>query len=247
MQSQEDTAVINRDVLAIFVIKRDSGEPIYFCGTGFVIAPSILITCAHCVNADLPQDHVYGVLIQEEDRWISKLLVNIEKDPSGCDLATANVDLAPSIPWILPQNDLLYGEDVFTFGYPLLDKKRLDSGMIQFQVSGRYLQGYVTRPFYFDLLKDQRIKSYELDMPAPAGISGAPLIGIRSHKIYGVIYGANDVGTVAELSYLDEETGQLVPEKQRILSFGLAHHTDSLRHLRGSATRGLSLSEFMSK
>lgn len=44
---------------------------------------------------------------------------------------------------------------------------------------------------------------------------------------------------------MDEE-GKRTPEAQRIVSFAVAHHTDSLLSLSGAATSGRTLREYLS-
>jgi hypothetical protein len=74
-------------------------------------------------------------------------------------------------------------------------------------------------------------------MPAPAGISGAPLIrGTRS--VVGVVFGTNDVATVESLAQVDPDTGKREPEVLRVVSFGLAHVTATLWEASSTATGG---------
>ena len=82
-------------------------------------------------------------------------------------------------------------------------------------------------------------------MPAPDGLSGAPLIVRGSDAIVGVVYGTIDVARTEEVSAVDPETGARTPQVQRIVSFGLAHHTWALGELRGPATGGRPLADVM--
>jgi hypothetical protein len=144
----------------------------------------------------------------------------------------------------LPTDDMAYGTDVWTAGYPFTDPRRVGD-RLTFNLGARYLQGYVTQSFYYDAPDGSRIPSYELDMPTPGGLSGAPLVRVGSNKVYGVVYGTNDVHLTQQTARIDEVTGEAIPEVHRIVSFGLAHYTDSLRNLRGTATDGLPLAEFL--
>jgi hypothetical protein len=87
--------------------------------------------------------------------------------------------------------------------------------------------------------------SYELDMPAPEGLSGAPVVLHGTKAVVGVVYGHNDVALVEEHATVDDETGARSPEVLRIVSFGLAHHTHTLHELRGKATGGRPLKELV--
>ena len=114
-----------------------------------------------------------------------------------------------------------------------------------FQLNGRFLEGYVMRSFYYEHLRFGRTPSYELDMPTPAGLSGAPLVRTGSQDVIGVIYGSNDVATIEQMAQINTDTGKREPEIHRIISFGLAHYTETLRKLSGAATKGLPLYEFL--
>ena len=78
--------------------------------------------------------------------------------------------------------------------------ERVDLGRRpRFLLAGRYLQGYVTRSFAYEHQEFGRITSYELDMPAPTGLSGAPLLKVGTMEVYGVIYGSHSVETIEQL------------------------------------------------
>ena len=87
--------------------------------------------------------------------------------------------------------------------------------------------------------------SYELDMPTPEGLSGAPLVIVGTKKVIGVIYGTHDVGLIEHFRRTDPETGEREAEIQRVVSFGLAHYTDTLRNASATVTEGKSLAEFL--
>jgi hypothetical protein len=86
--------------------------------------------------------------------------------------------------------------------------------------------------------------SYELDMPAPEGLSGSPLLS-GDDMVIGVVYGNNEVATIDQFSSIDPTTGERQPEIQRVVSFALAYHTDALSNLTGKATHGVALKEYL--
>jgi hypothetical protein len=103
-------------------------------------------------------------------------------------------------------------------------------------VQPRVFRGYITRDFIDNNHPGwgpQR--AYELDMPAPRGLSGAPLIvhsiGPVGLRLVGVVYGSTSIDTMA-----DDGT---------VVSFGLAHHWDVLRALSGPATSDRPLHELL--
>lgn len=240
--------VMGRDVLPIFVIpKADPINPVSFQGTGFLIGLGLMITCWHCVREALPadQDYAVGVKSDDHDTYDSYVLSDISQDENGTDLATARVNLQPHLPLVLDNSTVQTGSDVLTYGYPLTDSQLIQNGQIDFILNPRYLQGYVTRSFWYQPPEFGKVKSYELDMLTPAGLSGAPLIRLRTHQVVGVIYGSNDVGSIDQFASVNPETGQREPEVQRIVSFGLAHHTETINNLIGAATKNQPLSHYL--
>ena len=238
-------AALVQDVLPIFLSERGKPpKPLDACGTGFLIADRVLVACWHCVRAPLDTNRFYAVAEWNGSSYIPRELTNITQ-VAPLDLATANVDMYPRVPLKLSHDTLPIGADVYTFGYPLTTKERRLEGDFRFRLQARYLQGYVTRSFDYEPAGFGTTATYELDMPAPAGISGAPLLTLGSTEVVGVVYGSSDVATVEELARVDAETGARTPEIQRIVSFGLAHHTETLWELSSLATGGRSLSEIL--
>jgi hypothetical protein len=101
------------------------------------------------------------------------------------------------------------------------------------------------RTFHYSQNEFGQVVSYELDMPTPVGLSGAPLVDRRTRTVIGVVYGTNDVALIEELSTVDPESGSRLPEIQRKVSFGLAHFTDSLRALTNDLTENMPLADFI--
>jgi hypothetical protein len=87
-------------------------------------------------------------------------------------------------------------------------------------------------------------EAYELDMPTPEGLSGAPLIRMGSKEVVGVVYCTNEVALIKQFEQVDED-GRREPEIHRVVSFGLAHSTSSLHSLSGPATGGIPLGQCM--
>jgi hypothetical protein len=116
----------------------------------------------------------------------------------------------------------------------------------RFALNGRLLRGYITRLFRYDDHSLGRISAYELDMLAPEGLSGAPLVYRPGDSVIGVVYGRHEVGLVDEFSRLDPETGVATPEIQRIVSFGLACDTSTLFALTTPATGDVTLVDHLS-
>jgi hypothetical protein len=142
----------------------------------------------------------------------------------------------------------VFGTDVWSLGYP---HTRVEpSSTPEFdkllRPNGRYMQSYVMRVFSYDQPGFGSTRSYELDMPALEGMSGAPIIRLQTQEILGVLYGRNDVEVIEEFGSRDPDTGErLTPEVVRMTYFALAHHTITLGNLKGTATQGLALRQFL--
>jgi hypothetical protein len=152
------------------------------------------------------------------------------------------------MPWRLSGSEPQGWAEVFSLGYPLADRTRSSDREIVVEMTARTLKGYVVRTF-----ENTRHAgfgpqlSYELDMPAPSGMSGAPVLqtGNGSVRLVGVVYGTADSYTIAEQSRVDEASGLRTPEVRRYVTFALAHHLRSVAALSGDATRGQTIAELL--
>ena len=149
-------------------------------------------------------------------------------------------DVGGAIPRILrltlgPTN-VTGSTDVGTFGYPFTAPRKHDDGRTTWHLEARWLEGYITRVFTYDHPKIGGTPSYEVDMQAPRGLSGAPLIELGAGKgghgvVVGVVYGANDVAMIEHTEWVDPETGA----------------RDTLRELHGRATDMRPLAEHLAE
>lgn len=233
-------------ILPIFVGKQGTDwQPIEFAGTGFVLfaqAADVFVTCWHCVNQPLDEGYEYRVAFSDPSGSKRALQLNfLEQDRNGSDLATAIVMDIPRSPFHLAEKATETADWVRTYGYPLTRKVLLATGSPSFALDARYLEGYVTQAFVHERPGWGSTPSYELDMPTPAGLSGAPLIDKQTGLITGVIYGGRDTYAITELATVDPRSGEQRPEVQRIVNFGLAHYLPTLRNCIGMATGGRPL------
>jgi hypothetical protein len=86
------------------------------------------MTCRHCVKEDLPPKHTYGGVVLKNNQAICYPLTNIERDHNGTDIALAAIDLLPKAGFMLSAEAFFPGADVFTYGFPLTEKIRLEEG-----------------------------------------------------------------------------------------------------------------------
>jgi hypothetical protein len=257
--AQADTAIF-----PIFLCEeRPPPEPpriLAFAGTGFQIGPlDLLVTCWHVVEHE-PEGHGFAAGFSQPDGTYTMVpVLDVSRDVNGTDMATGrlfephpNPDMRLLVgPDTRAAKDPLrvptMGTDVFTVGYPLTAETRDPiTGEKRWELHARLLRGYTTRVFDFDRPGFGPVRSWEIDMPAPEGLSGAPLIMGGTSYVIGVVYGVNEVARIAEYAVDDPATGERRPEVLRIERFALATYTDDFRKLAGTATGGQPLSELMS-
>jgi len=240
------------DVLPIFVVDYayEQPPPMSHEGTGFLVGKNVLVTCWHCVRAELEGSLAYAAVKQlPNGRFALSRLADIQQDPTGTDLATARVTFEPELGLTIADSPApSFGTDIWSFGYPLTDVQAHPEMQMRksFQLNGRNMQSYVMRTFHNDWPGFGKIPSYEIDMPSLAGMSGAPIVRTGSTEVIGVLYGRNDAETIEEFGSKDPDTKErLTPEIVRMTYFAAAHFTNTLKHLRGKATDGQSLIEYL--
>ena len=237
---------LEKDVFPIFVVRKsDTVMPVLFCGTGFLIAPHVLITCWHCISQTLASGQLYAALVKETEGYTTHFLLNMQQHSQDLDLAIAQVDIAPEFGLSLSMQELLPGDDVITYGYPPVDKVLAGNEDTKLWLNARFLRGYITRSFYYDHADFARTHSYELDMPLTENLCGAPIIKRGTKEVAGVIFGNLSMPGEKYSPKVEHKTKKRQPRNEQSISFGLAHHTDSLWSLQGMASNGQPLGEFL--
>lgn len=239
------------DHIVPIIIGRDGSDgfrPVSFEGTGFVVAPGVLVTCWHCVSAVPPPEERYAAVLPRpgESGYKAAFIGNVSQHPSGIDLALASIDHRPTTLLSISAMAMRMGADVTSFGYPYSNFVRRTDSTLTLMLEGRYLQGYVTRAFRDQDRGFGSTEAYELDMPTPEGLSGAPLLRMGTAEVIGVVYGTSEVALIKHFETIDNY-GRREPEVQRIVTFGLAHYTTALHTLSGPATNGVPLLEYVRK
>ena len=227
-------------VLPILKFRRAAeGEyaPVGVAGTGFTFGEHTLVTCWHCVSGELAEDEVYGVAYRSEGLdqpgydSVSEL---VDLGQVGeRDLALARIGIAVEPRLTLAEKPAAWGEDVVACGYPLprgvndpfYRTMRLES-------NATMLKGYVTRLRLDDRPGWRPVRAYELDMPAPPGVSGSPLFRPHPLEVVGVVYREQDI---------------TVPDSERVIYFAYAHHLTTLRAARAKATDDVPLAEYLAR
>ncbi len=219
--------------LASFRLVDGGYKPVRICGTAFTFGEGTLVTCWHCVSAPLPADEVYAAAVREGGIYTTGYthalpIELLARDQQDSDLALGRVAQQLDVSLSLSDLPFAWGQEVMAIGYPLPRQAGLN-----FSTSARLLKGYVTRLMLDPRPGWQETRAYELDLPAPAGVSGAPLLHPESLSVGGVIFG----------EWGDSEPGQ----ERRSYSFALAHHLDTLAAASGPATDGKSLRDYLAR
>jgi len=157
-----------------------------FEGTGVVVAPGLFLTCWHCVQTPLSDGEYYATLhMPNAERGPLRILdlLNITQDDSGADVALANIRYKPPEALRFDDSASVFGEDVWTWAYR--SDGRTPAGV---SVTPRLLKGYITRSFKHST-PFGITSAFELDLPAPAGTSGAPIFRGQTNRLVGMIYG----------------------------------------------------------
>lgn len=217
----------------IWPLKFGAAKPSYLSAKAF--ADSIAEIILRAKLQTNTAEELYDALPQGLRERLKPIL-----NANGSDLASGNVPLVGGAGLSLHGTTEKVGADVWTYGYPLTSPPDEDSPSWKFD--GRFLQGYVTRHVDYG---EARIPSYELDMRAPEGLSGAPIMLFRSTEVVGVVYGVTDVRRIEEWATVDPDTGEPRPEIQRVESFALAHQAETLANLAGAAMEGKPLKRFL--
>ena len=246
MTTNSESAIRYEDYFSGLVIpiakfnRNDKGEyePIEEVGTGFTFGEQTVVTCWHCVSGPLKDDEFYaavtrsvGTDAQPYDSYWG--LNDLEQDANGSDLALARIDTTVDIHLTLGTDNASWGEDVVACGYPMpLNTVNVKTQQPLIDTNASVYKGYVSRIRSNDFPGQPETRLYELDMPAPPGMSGSPVFRSGTLEVVGVIV---------------SEQGYEVPGTNRQTVFAYAHHLWVLQAAKGAATDNLPLSEYLKR
>lgn len=243
---EQEPPVRNEDLFSALVLpvsrfgpgKHGEPEPIAAVGTGFTFGEQTFVTCWHCVRDPLGEGEFYAAVGRSEgtdgqdyDRYFE--LQNLERDRNGSDLALARVDYTVPTRLALASQPPGWGQDVMACGYPLpLNTRDAATREPLINTNAMLFKGYVIRIRNADFPGQPETRMYELDMPAPPGLSGSPVLLPDSREVVGVLV---------------TERGYGVPGEPRTIYFAYAHHLWVLRAASGTATGNLPLGQFLGR
>ena len=164
-------------------------------GTAFAVGDRV-VTCWHILKGAAEAGLEVGLTFP--DGGIRRFVpVAFERSSDGHDLAIGELPWTPE-PQFSLSGDLHEGLDVYSYGYPLTQISQDLDGERTFKLGLKLFKGYVVSATALEFPGYPVASGLELDMPAPGGMSGAPLLrdtpgsgGTRD--VVGVIQGTRRV------------------------------------------------------
>jgi hypothetical protein len=153
-----------------------TGQSGYGYGTGFFVAPGLILTCAHVVKA--AGDRPVIVRWQNQENFAEAM---VEKSLPDFDLALLRFSLLPDVtPSCVYLDDAVKSRDpLYLFGYP--DRDFPNGRPVTFACAG----------FTGD---DPPFIMFQLGQVRP-GMSGSPLLNQRTGKVCGIVKFTCDSGS----------------------------------------------------
>jgi hypothetical protein len=163
-----------QDLFHECIVRLDVADKIK--GTGFFVAPGLILTCAHVVKDKTGQPATQPIKVH----WRGKdYPAQIEKfrPPDYPDLALLRAEKLPTHPCVYLDSDVQLDDKLYSFGYP---------------------EGYPNGdPVYFDyegLSPDPDFLKLK-NAQASHGLSGAPLLDRRTGAVCGILKKTRDART----------------------------------------------------
>lgn len=143
-------------------------------GTGFFVAPGLLLTCAHVIKG--ADDKQVSVFWPSQNKIYTAVIEKLPEDPTKFDLALLQVsDPLPNHPCVYLDESALSGDDLYSFGFL---KDYQNGGPVRFRCEG------------FTGDQPPLIK-FQAGQVQP-GLSGAPLLNCRTGKVCGMVKETRD-------------------------------------------------------
>jgi GTP pyrophosphokinase len=183
-------------------------------GTGFVLAPGVVVTCAHLLGDDasaLP-DRVEGVAVLSGRRIILDVHADrFFRSKAGLDLALLDITgNGKDIPYVLPHAELTIGDPLWTYGHP--------DGMFRAGQSATFTFEGESRRDTGDELRLLRLRG----TPVGGGFSGSPVVNQRTGAVCGMLCTSDRTGS-AHMLPIDEIVRRCEPASALHQAPGIAH------------------------
>ncbi|WP_170318880.1 serine protease, partial [Allorhizocola rhizosphaerae] len=187
-------------------------------GTGFSVAPGVIVTCAHVIAPDsgaLPETVVGEVVISGQKLTLTCAPEDYFRDEHGLDLAFLR--WPGLLPPVLVKPTFAIGDPMWTFGHPESRFRGGQSAMLRYEGPGR-LHGP-------DGIEVHRV----FGAPVYPGASGSPVVNLATGAVCGMLCLAGSSGSAHFLSA--REILERCPEARILAGGGHLMHESWLEDL----------------
>ena len=150
------------------------------CGSGFIISPDgYVATCAHVV-ADAKELHIKVTGENNERKIFRGTIIRLKKET---DTAIIKIENAPNLPFVeLDDREMAeMEEDVVLYGYPMGNRLNDDVKELNISIAKGYVSSHQVH---------KGLNVTLLDLLAPCGNSGSPVISCKTGKVAGILSAA---------------------------------------------------------
>jgi len=174
----------------ILLTKNEEGAIPRRLGTGFVIAPGVIMSANHVIGVTPAEDELLGIpMIFPDGAVVFHQITNVYRDPAH-DLAVGRVYSWPAQTFIAVEDQDVYNveDGVASYEYSKTALAREPESVAAFlEISGRSHIGHIMRVLTQRDMFPAPTEVLELSFPVLEGASGAPVINRSTGKLVGVV------------------------------------------------------------
>ncbi|MEX0168989.1 trypsin-like peptidase domain-containing protein [Streptomyces sp. LMG1-1-1.1] len=167
--------LLRASTVALDLPRADAG------GTGFLIAPGVVVTCAHVVDGAYEvrgrtgEGTEFALTVSDEDRY---------RAANGLDIAFLRFEAELcSAPFVLPSPGTDFGDRMWAYGHPKGDYRAGQWAALEYQGDSRLtFDGSMPMPRAFGT-------------PVGEGFSGSPVVNERTGAVCGMLARSNLAGS----------------------------------------------------
>jgi hypothetical protein len=174
----------------VLLMKNEVGAIPTRLGTGFIIAPGVLMSANHVIGVVPAPDELLGLpMVFPDGTFVFHQITNVFRDPAH-DLAVGRVSSWPAETFIEIEDRDGYRveEGVASYEYSTTSLVRLpESTSPILDISARSHLGHILRVFSQTDIFPEPTEVLELSFPVLVGASGAPVLNLATGKLVGVV------------------------------------------------------------